>query len=41
MPADQIPDLATERRLRRMKPPSGGECEAARLGDGNEIAKMP
>lgn len=37
----QIPDLATERRLRRMEPPFGGECEAALLGDGNEIAKMP
>ena len=36
----QIADLSAQRRLRRVQPPFGGVCEAALLGDGNEITKV-
>jgi hypothetical protein len=37
----EIPDLPAQRRLRRVQLLHGGDREAARLGDGDEIAQMP
>ena len=37
----QISDLTAERWLGRMQPPLGGDSQAALLGDGDEIPKMP
>ena len=37
----EIPDLAAEGRLRRVQPPLGRECQAALLGDRDEITKVP
>jgi hypothetical protein len=37
----EIADLPAEGRLRRAKPSLGRERKAARLGDRDEIAKLP
>ncbi len=37
----EIPDLATERRLRRVQPFLSCDGEASFLGDRDEIAKVP
>jgi hypothetical protein len=37
----KIADLATEGRLRRMQPFLGGKRQAAGLGNGDEVAKVP
>jgi hypothetical protein len=37
----EIADLAAERRLRRVQPFFGRDRQASRLGDGDEIAKVP
>jgi hypothetical protein len=37
----QIPQLPTERRLRRVQPVGGRERDAALLGDGHEITQVP
>ena len=37
----QVSDLTAERWLGRMQPPLGGDRQAALLGDGDEIPKMP
>ena len=37
----EVADLAAERGLSRVKPLLGGELHALRLGDRDEIAKMP
>jgi hypothetical protein len=37
----EIPDLATEARLRRVQAFFGRERQAAVLGDRDEIAKVP
>jgi hypothetical protein len=36
----QIAQLPTERRLGRVQPSLGRECDAALLGDRNEIAQV-
>ena len=37
----EIADLATERRLRGVQPFLSRECQAALLGDRDEITKVP
>src|SRR5258705_2894518 len=37
----EIADLAAQRRLRRVQPFLGRDCQASRLRDRDEIAKVP